>query len=155
MAAQNGSKYCKTCGRLFSWRASYGSDWPSVRFCSASCRSSKPDNRVDNGIEVSFLRLLQSGRESTNIKRRKITCEEVQLQDGEDRTKIEWRERYRRAARRLANVKELCWVEHEENTGRWENGDGKGSMRVEIRQDKLQDVEKLLLTFDNNSKLSA
>ena len=113
-----------------------------MRYCSASCRSAKPSNRTDLGIEASFLRLLQSGRQAT------CTCEQVQLHDGQDRAGIAWRERYRRAARRLANVKQLCVIEHEEKAGKWEAGDGKGSMRVEIRADRVAEAEQFLLAFD-------
>eukprot|EP01118_Nematostelium_gracile_P003313 TRINITY_DN13792_c0_g1_i1.p1 TRINITY_DN13792_c0_g1~~TRINITY_DN13792_c0_g1_i1.p1 ORF type:complete len:100 (+),score=27.09 TRINITY_DN13792_c0_g1_i1:211-510(+) len=88
----------------------------------------------------------------SNSALRKVLCEEVQAQDR--REENEWRERYRRAARRLANIEQLCTIEHEEK-GKWLIGDGKGRMRVQLRTEKLEEVTNLLNAFDQlqqNSK---
>lgn len=83
---------------------------------------------------------------------KKVLCEEVQAHDGVEREDVKWRERYRRAARRLANVQMICSIEHDENSrGKWMQGDGKGPMRVELLKDKMQEVESILLSQDTNN----
>ena len=131
------SKFCGTCGRAFTWRASLR-NWDEAKYCSQSCRTKKPNNLVDKGIEASFLKLLLVQKSSPSSAA--ILCENVQKQDGEERTSVDWRERYRRAARRLANVEELCEIEHNEK-GSWLQGDGKGEMRLRLRGDKIDAAE--------------
>lgn len=152
------SKYCCTCGRSFTWRASYGSDWPSVKYCSRSCRSNKPhSNPIDRGIEVTFLQmLLERSSSSSKCSKREedrwLTCEEVQDKDGEERRLIEWRERYRRAGRRIANVRGLAEIEHEEKAGKWLLGDGKGRMRLLLRDGKFEEAEETLASLQEKQQ---
>lgn len=118
-------------------------DWANARYCSKTCRSHRSmHNRTDKLIEVSFLTLLLENHSSQGTEKRKVTCEAVQEHDGGERTDISWRERYRRAARRLANVREVCWIERYEQ-GKWQLGDGKGSMRVGLREGKEDDAKAL------------
>jgi len=87
----------------------------------------------------------------TGSGNRKVLCEEVQAHDGGEREDVKWRERYRRAARRLANVQHICSIEHDENSrGKWMAGDGKGPMRVELLDDKVQEVEVILQNHSSN-----
>lgn len=84
------------------------------------------------------------------LDKRKINCEQVQDHDGGERstdssTGTAWRERYRRAARRLANVQLVCEIEHsEKGDSKWSVGDGKGRMRVWIKDGKLDDASTRL-----------
>lgn len=145
-------KWCHTCGRSFNWRPSMSLDWENVKYCSKTCRSKKPhSNRIDQKIERSFLFLLNEHHLDPIIEKRKITCEQVQDHDGGERsvnssTGSIWRERYRRAARRLANVQMICDIEHSEknNNSNWLIGDGKGIMRVWIKDGMLDEARNRL-----------
>lgn len=154
-------KWCHTCGRSFNWRPSMSADWANVKYCSKTCRGKKPhSNNVDQGIERSFLSLLLSRHHDSVVvvEKRKVTCEEVQDYDGGDRSTattisnngVQWRERYRRAARRLANVQLLCDIEHsEKGENAWLPGDGKGKMRVWLKDGKVDDASKRLLELED------
>jgi hypothetical protein len=37
------SKPCVACGRPMSWRKAWARNWADVKYCSAACRSRKPD----------------------------------------------------------------------------------------------------------------
>ena len=162
------SKFCASCGRVFHYRASLARDWSAAKFCSASCRSSRASHHpVDRGIEGSFLSVLLANLHNPDVSRRRVTCEQVQAADGPEREKLEWRERYRRAARRLANVKEVCYIERIDDGSasggiggsrdkvkgktkgkakdkeRWIPGDGKGPMRVWLRDDKVEEAKRM------------
>lgn len=148
---QDALKWCHTCGRSFNWRPSMSLDWENVKYCSKTCRSKKPQsNRIDQGIEKSFLTLLNEHYLDPIIEKRKITCEQVQDYDGGERsvnssTNGIWRERYRRAARRLSNVQLICDIEHSERgNNNWINGDGKGIMRVWIKEGKVEEARNRL-----------
>lgn len=163
---QDALRWCHTCGRSFNWRPSMSADWTNVKYCSKTCRSKKPHaNRLDRGIERSFLVLLlksdadvstpsqgttTSTRPVTNIDfTKKITCEQVQERDGGERTDVTWRERYRRAARRLANVHRLCNIEHcEKGNNQWTVGDGKGVMRISAREDSSNAIAEHFKNLD-------
>lgn len=138
-------------------------DWENVKYCSKTCRGKKPySNNIDQGIERSFLSLLLSRQQldSVVVEKRKVTCEEVQDYDGGDRSTtttttsnnnngVQWRERYRRAARRLANVQLLCDIEHsEKGEHAWLPGDGKGKMRVWLKDGKVDDASKRLIELE-------
>lgn len=41
------TKVCVHCGRSFSWRAKWAKDWDKVRYCSAKCRRSTHDPRIE------------------------------------------------------------------------------------------------------------
>ena len=129
-------------------------DWENARYCSKSCRSHRAmHNKTDKLIEASFLTLLLDNRSHSDTEQRKITCEAVQEYDGGDRVEVSWRERYRRASRRLANVREVCWIERFEQ-GKWHAGDGKGSMRVGLREGKEHTAQELveeLVGHDNTA----
>ena len=136
-------------------------DWANVKYCSKTCRSKKPhSNRLDQGIERSFLSLLLSRQTDPGIgvDKRKFTCEEVQDSDGGERsttssTGVNWRERYRRAARRLANVQMLCDIEHsEKGDNAWIVGDGKGKMRVWLRDGKVDEASRRLTELEAGVK---
>lgn len=145
-------KWCHTCGRSFNWRPSMASDWENVKYCSKTCRSRKAhSNRTDQGIERSFLSLMILHHLDPVVEKRKITCEQVQEYDADPATEsttlpttdITWRERYRRAARRLANVQLLCDIEHsEKGNNTWTPGDGKGEMRVWIKDGKVKEANR-------------
>ena len=47
-------KWCAVCGRVIEWRRKWARDWPSVRYCSASCRRTRL-GEVDAALEA-FLR---------------------------------------------------------------------------------------------------
>ncbi|KAK9895116.1 hypothetical protein P389DRAFT_197181 [Cystobasidium minutum MCA 4210] len=130
-------------------------DWANVKYCSKTCRSKKPhSNRIDQGIELSFLSLLlhpqlPGSSNGSTEKHKKVTCEQVQDYDGGERsttssTGINWRERYRRAARRLANVQMLCDIEHSEKGDNhpFIPGDGKGTMRIWLKDGKWAEASE-------------
>ncbi|KAL7004172.1 hypothetical protein EMMF5_006299 [Cystobasidiomycetes sp. EMM_F5] len=123
-------------------------NWEAAKYCSNACRSKRPSNKLDKGIEASFLRMLLAEQSSSSG----LLCEAVQAADGPERTTVDWRERYRRAARRLANIYELCDIEHYDK-GKWQHGDGKGEMRVRVHNGKAQGVRQRLeeLAADNDS----
>jgi len=37
------TKICAACGRPFTWRKKWASNWEEVRFCSDACRSGRRD----------------------------------------------------------------------------------------------------------------
>lgn len=41
------TRVCVHCGRSFSWRAKWAKDWVNVRYCSARCRRSTRDPRIE------------------------------------------------------------------------------------------------------------
>lgn len=87
-------KTCATCGRRFAWRRSWVESWGDVRYCSASCRRSRPRD-LDVQLEEAILALLQRRARGASI----CPSEAARVVGGE-----EWRplmERSRRAARRL------------------------------------------------------
>lgn len=89
-------KLCATCGRRFSWRRKWESDWGSVKYCSDRCRRHKPGN-LDAHLEQAILDLLAKRDPSSTI----CPSEAARAVDPEH-----WRdlnERTRQAARRLAN----------------------------------------------------
>ena len=111
--------------------------------------------------------MLLANLHNPDVSRRRVTCEQVQAADGPEREKLEWRERYRRAARRLANVKEVCYIERIDDGSasggiggsrdkvkgktkgkakdkeRWIPGDGKGPMRVWLRDEKVEEARRM------------
>ena len=89
------SKICATCGRTMEWRKSWERTWDSVKYCSKSCRTHKPD-RTDQALESAIESLLDSRSRGASI----CPSEAARLVGGES-----WRdllERSRQAARRLA-----------------------------------------------------
>jgi hypothetical protein len=50
-------KICKTCGRAFAWRKKWEKDWDVVKYCSDTCRGSKP-GEPDAALGAAILELL-------------------------------------------------------------------------------------------------
>ncbi len=58
-------KTCATCGRTITWRKKWERDWPSIKFCSDTCRAHKPASS-DTLLEQTILDLLhQRARDKT------------------------------------------------------------------------------------------
>lgn len=101
-------KYCQTCGRLIS---ANHRNFAERKYCSKSCGASKP-NVLDRDLETLFVKLAK--------ERGSVECSEVQKLHGNPDAKLpvdedalpsqkhragmdeaQWRERVRRAARRV------------------------------------------------------
>lgn len=91
----NLKKTCLSCGRIIDWRKKWEDCWDEIRYCSARCRSSKP-NATDLRLEEAILKLLSQRARHTTI----CPSEAARLVFADS----EWRdqmERTRCAARRL------------------------------------------------------
>lgn len=118
------SKFCKICGREISYRAKFARNWDAIQYCSNSCRTTKLTGD-DLAFESTILEMLKERRAPKAL----LTCEDVEnrLQVEKDEQpkegtaaspetidaqvlgmrKAAWRERCRRAARRLHNEKRI------------------------------------------------
>ena len=100
MSTKPPDKICAACGRTFAWRKKWARSWDEVRYCSAACRSAKP-NDVDVALERSIVALLDQRARDATI----CPSEAARFVSGDD-----WRdgmERTRRAARRLVERGEI------------------------------------------------
>ena len=60
------TKPCARCGRTITWRKAWERDWPSVRWCSAGCRS-RGVTDVDRQLEASLESLLDARPRSSSV----------------------------------------------------------------------------------------
>ena len=60
------TKPCARCGRTITWRKAWERDWPSVRWCSAGCRS-RGVTDVDRQLEAALESLLDARARSSSV----------------------------------------------------------------------------------------
>ena len=59
-------KTCAACGRIITWRKKWERDWDQVKFCSKSCRRSKP-SEIDGRLEDAILKQLRARARGATI----------------------------------------------------------------------------------------
>ncbi|MEM6988303.1 MAG: DUF2256 and DUF3253 domain-containing protein [Pseudomonadota bacterium] len=98
-------KVCARCGRVFSWRRKWASNWDRVRYCSDRCRRSKLSD-IDRHIEATILNLLQSRAVGATICPSEAARAVFSPETWRDNM-----ERTRQAGRRLAAQSQLVWTQ--------------------------------------------
>ena len=98
-----GTKVCRSCGRVMTWRKSWARTWDEVRYCSDACRRRRVSG-VDLRLEEAIRSLLAERPRDATI----CPSEAARAVGGAEESA--WRELMepaRRAARRLAAAGEV------------------------------------------------
>lgn len=97
-------KICASCGRRFEWRRRWQQCWDEVRYCSDACRRRRV-RPIDRRLEDAIIELLETRAAGATI------CPSEAAQRAEPESWRELMEATRRAARRLAAVGQLEFVQ--------------------------------------------